>query len=61
MRVLKSIALKDYIIYYLYIKARLIAEFFLFTLPNLRRINKFKEFKNTKKGKKRTINILNRD
>jgi hypothetical protein len=52
MRVLKSIDLKDYIIFYLYIKARVIAEFFLFTLPNLRRINKFKGFKNTKKGKK---------
>lgn len=52
MRVLKSIAVKDYIIYYLYIKARLTAEFFLFTLPNFRRINKFKGFKNTKKDKK---------
>ena len=52
MRVLKSIAVKEYIIYYLYIKARLIAEYFLFTLPNFRRINKFKRLKNTKVDKK---------
>ena len=52
MRLLKSIGLKDFVIYYLYIKARLVAEFFIFTLPNFRRINKFKRFKNSKKGKK---------
>lgn len=51
MKVLKSIGVKDYIFYYLYIKSRLIFEFFYFTIPNYRRINKVKVFKNSKKGK----------
>lgn len=47
----KRITFKDFIINYLYIKARLLAEYFWFTLPNIRKINKIKKLEKSQKGK----------
>lgn len=52
MKVLKNFSLKEYLSYYFYIKIRLIAEFFWFTLPNYSKINKLKKIKNSKRNKK---------
>ena len=52
MKFLKNFSLKEYLSYYFYIKIRLVAEFFWFTIPNYSKINNLKKIKNTKKNKK---------
>lgn len=51
MRFIKSLSAKDYLSYYVYIKTRVMAEYFLFTLPNLLELKKTVNLKSTKKGK----------
>ncbi len=51
MILLRNLKLKNYIGYYIYIKLRVLAEFIVFTLPNINRINQIKKLRNTKIGK----------
>ena len=52
MKMLKSLKLKDYFFYYAYTKSRAFAEYFVFTLPNLKKLYKIKKLKDSKKGQK---------
>jgi len=51
MKMLKSVKLKDYFIYYAYTKVRASVEFIVYTLPNMKKLLATKKLKDTKRGK----------